>query len=135
MSSQVQKIPTQRKEDILHHQLTTLPGQNTDQDMKTEIVPLQDLITPTTGTHPKTDLLHHTDHTKDPPHIPGITQGTTMVTATTTGLTITDLHQETDLNPTQEMTDLAVQMNLILKKSPFLTRTNPFSSQWLKTII
>ena len=103
--------------------------------MKTEIVPLQDLITPTTGTHPKTDLLHHTDHTKDPPHIQGIIQGTTMVTATTTDLTIIDLHQETELNLTQEMTDLAIQMNPTLRKSPFLIRTNPFFSQWLKTII
>ena len=134
-SSQAQKIPTQRKENTLLQQPNIPPDLNTDQDMKTEIVQLQDPTTPTTDNHLRTDPPHHTDHIKDHLHTPETIQETTMVKATTIDLTTTDLPQEIDPNPTLEMTDLAVQMNPTLKRSPFPIRTNPFSSQWLKTII
>ena len=135
LSSQDQRIPTQRKENTLLQQPNIPPDLNTDQNMKTEIIQLLDPITLITDNHLKTDLPHHTDHIKDPLHTPEIIQETTMAKAITTDLTTTDLLQEIDPNPTLEMTDLAVQMNPTLKRSPFPIRTNPFSSQWLKTTI
>ena len=102
---------------------------------ETEIVQLQDPTTLITDNHLRTGPPHHTGHTKDHLHTLETIQETTMVKVTTTDLTTTDLLQEIDPNPTLDMTDLAVQMNQTLKKSPFLIRTNQSSSQWLKTTI